>query len=309
MNPISLLPNSGTNFKLYYLVPVSFVYLFAQFGNQTYLILSFVALIGAASRQAEGEAIYGPEGEEAAELSREEEIRRVGTLLFKDKKPYAYSATSWTEMLEEGNLESKRWGAIVLILGLFQGAFAILYVVAVYEFYAHRFEIELIGGLLLFSLVALAVNGVTRNLWPNASRMDEDIPDIDPELQDIAEKFMYMLYAEDITINGIRYEPAEGGMVEVNCEVNYEYGEAVREDVNQISVLFCTFIDRSPYLVTRTNFTVETSDGVDINFEINPKWCRAVLNGGISSDEYLQKVKQTVSVESSGDASPESVLG
>lgn len=272
------------------------------------MLLSLVALIGASSRHAEGEALYGPEGEEIAELSREEKIRRTGTLLFRDKKPYTYSATSWNEMLKEGNLDSKIWGAIVVILGVFQGALSALYLFAVYEFYNHRFEIDFIGGLLLFALIALAVNGVTRSLWPNASRMDQDIPEIDPELRDIAERYMYMLRAEDIFPSGVHYEPAEGGLIEVDCEVDYEYGETVREDINQIAILFCSIIDRSPYPVNRADFTVETSDGVVIDFQVESEWCREVLSGGLSSDEYLQKVDQTVSEESPDEMTKESVF-
>ncbi|WP_276299369.1 hypothetical protein [Halorussus lipolyticus] len=308
MNPISLLPKSGTNFKLYYLVPISFVYMFSQFGNQTYLLLSLVALIGAASRHVEGEAIYGPGGEEIAELSREEKIRRIGTLLFRDKKPYGYSATSWSEIIEEARLNSKLWGVLVIILALFQGTLSILYLFAVYEFYLHRFEIDFIGGVLLFSLIALVVYGGLKNIWPNASHMDEDIPEIDPELQDIVEKFMYMLYAEGITTTGVSYEPAEGGLFEIACEVDYEYGETMKEDINQIAILFCSIIDRSPYPISRADFTVETSDDIVIDFYIEPEWCRGVLSGGLSSDEYLQNVNQTVSIKAPDRKTIESVF-
>lgn len=67
---------------MYYLVPISLVYLFSQFGDQTYP-LSLIVLIGAASRHSEGEAIYGPDGDEIVESSHEEKIRRIGTLIFR----------------------------------------------------------------------------------------------------------------------------------------------------------------------------------------------------------------------------------
>ena len=75
-------PSVWVEFRLYYLVPVSFTYLFAQFGNQFYLLFSLVELIGAISQHAQREALFGREEQEKAELSKEDQIRRVGTLLY-----------------------------------------------------------------------------------------------------------------------------------------------------------------------------------------------------------------------------------
>lgn len=109
MNPISFVPSSGHNYKLYYLIPVSFVYLFYQLGERVLLIFALIGLIGVISRHATAESVYGPDGRDEAKLSSKQEIRRIGALLFRDKVPATYSADSWLEMVNEGTLQSKFW--------------------------------------------------------------------------------------------------------------------------------------------------------------------------------------------------------
>lgn len=296
MNPTSLLPQSGTNFKLYYLVPLSFVYLFSQFGDQLYLLFALIALIGAASRHSEGEAIYGPGGEEKTQISHEEKIRRIGTLIYKDKKPFGYSASSTEEIIKEGEFDSKLWGVTVGILFLFQIALSILYLVAIYNLAVHRFEINFLGAVLLFSLSALPIYRVLKYIWPNASQMDEDIPEFDPEFKDVIDGFVYMLNSDGVTPTKIDYEPAEGGVFKINCEANHKYGEAVSEDINRVAVTFCSIVDRSTYPLDRAEITLVTTDDVEVEFQIDPIWCRKVLEGEFSSDHYIQRVHRTASV-------------
>jgi len=297
VNPVSLLPKSGSNFRLYYLVPISFIYLFSQIGGQIYLLLSLIALIGATSRQSQGEALYGPQGQEKPELDEKEKLRRIGTLIYRDKKPFQYSATSPGEVLKEGSFQSIIWAVVFVLLSLFQISLSFLYLFAVYELYSYRFELDFLGAVLLFGLVALVVNGVMRFLWPNVSRMDEEAPEIDPELDDIAERFIHMLYLEDVSISKANYEPSKGGLFEIDCRVNHLHNETVEEDVNQVAVLFCSLIDRSSYPVSRGEFCIETEDGGVITFRIDPSWCQQVLDGEISSEQYLRHVRQTVSEE------------
>lgn len=308
MNPISLVPQSGSNFKLYYLVPVSFVYLFAQFGNQFYLLFSLVALIGAIGRHAQGEALFGPEEHEKAELSKEDQIRRSGTLLYRDKVPSGYSATTWTELYEEGEFRSNIWAGIMIVLTLFQGSLSVLYLFAVHDLYIHRFEIDFVGALLLFSLAALVINGAVRTILPNVSQMEQGIQDIDSELKENLQGFMFTLYADGISTAEMEYEPADGGIVGFECEVDYDFDDTVREDVNRVAITFCSVVDRSSYPIKRADVTLKTTDNVALDFQIDSEWCRQVLDGQLSSDHYLQRVYRTASIKSPDYATVEQIF-
>ncbi|QLG62210.1 hypothetical protein [Halorarum salinum] len=298
MNPISLIPRSGANYELYYIIPVSFVFLFSQRGKGIYLLLAMVALLGAASRHSAGEAMYGPGGEEKRELSDEGVIQRVGTMLHRDKPPHKYSATSSQEMLEEGNLHSKRWGVIVAVLSLFQLLLTPMYIIAVYSLYIHLFEIGFIGAILLFALVALVIYGAMEALWPNASNLNREFPNMDPELHDILENFAFMLDAESISVTGGYYEPSEGGAFQYNCKVEYEFAESVKQDIKCIAVVFCSVVHRSPYPINQADFSLKTSDNTVIHFQIRSLWCRQLMNGEMRYNSFVNRVDRTISIDS-----------
>lgn len=192
MNPISFVPNSGPNYKLYYLIPISFIYLFYRLGGRVLLVLALIGLIGVISRHSTGESVYGPNGKEEPELSSEREIRRMGSLFFRHKVPSQYSAESWLEMVNEGNLRSKFWGVTIGVISVFELSVSVLYVIAVYLLVTNLFVIDFIGGILLFALIGLLVHRTIRLILPNISQID-DIPPIDEELQTIVERFSHTL--------------------------------------------------------------------------------------------------------------------
>ncbi|WP_152423081.1 hypothetical protein [Natrinema versiforme] len=292
MNPIPLIPQSEANYKLYYIVPLVFVYIFHQIGGGYNLVFALIALLGAASRHGIGEALYGPGGEEKSELSEVKEIRRLGTLIHRDKEPSEYSANSSREMLEEGEMQSKFWVAIVAALGIFQFLFSVMFLIAVYSLYRYRFELDFVGGVLLFTLVALIVYGVIRELLPDISQIDK----FDHEIQELSEDFIILLNSENISITNLVYEPAEGGAFRIDCEVNYEYSKGVSEDINRIAVSFCSFVSRSSYPISHGEISLTTTDDIIIDFEIDPIWCSQLLNGQISSEHYSELIERTASV-------------
>lgn len=296
MNPISFVPNSGHNYKLYYLIPVSFIYLFYQLGGWVLLVLALIGLIGVTSRHSAAESVYGPDGREKAELSSEQEIRRIGTLLYKDKVPAEYSADSWLEMVNEGTLQSKSWGVAIGVLSVFQFAVSILYIIAVYLLFTNLLVIDFVGGILLFALVGLVVHGTIRQILPNVSQIDNTQP-IDPELQTIVEGFSYTLYGDGTVVTGAAYEPGLGGVFEIDIETEYESDESMHKVINQIAVAFCSVVDRSSYPVTRSDFRLKDKNGGVAYFCIDAKWCRGFSDGRISTDKFFHCVGQTVSVK------------
>jgi len=296
MNPISFVPDSGPNYKLYYLVPVSFVYLFYQLGGRILLLLALIGLIGVTSRHSTAESLYGPNGREEADLSSEREIRRVGTLLFRDKVPAKYSANSWSEMFNEGTLQSTLWGVVIGVLSLFQFAVSVLYVIAVYLLVINLLVIDFIGGILLFSLIGLMVHGTIRLVLPNISQID-DFPTVDQELQTIVEGISYTLNGDDIIVSGVTYEPDRGGVFEIDCAIEQESADSVHKHINRIAVVFCSVVNRSSYPVTRSDLRLNIRGGGVAYFCIDARWCREFSDGRMSTDQFFHHIGQTVSIE------------
>jgi len=300
MNPISLLPQAGWNYKLYYLVPVSFVYVFSITNAQVHLIFALIALIGAASRHSMGEAMYGPGGEEERELDPLKRIQRTGTVIFRDKAPSAYSATSYQEMVQEGNLSSKYWGGFLLVNVLFQASLSVMYVGALYFLFTYRSEIGFVGGVILFSLVALFVYGLLAVFWPDVHRIHDDFPSVDPALQNIVNGFVYSLNAEDISVPDVYYEP-DGGRFEIDCRIDDDATGQVEKKLNQIAFSFCSIVDRSPYPVDQAKIVLQAGDTKEIEFLIEARWCRRLLSGDLSANQYRKRVRQSL-VSKSEDA-------
>jgi len=296
MNPISFVPDSGPNYKLYYLIPASFVYLFYQLGERMLLVFALIGLIGVISRHSTAESVYGPDGNEEAELSSEREIKRMGTLLYRDKVPVKYSADSWIEMANEGTLQSTIWIGVIAVLAVFQFAVSILYVIAVYFLITNLLVIDFVGGILLFALVGLVVHGALRLILPNISQID-DISQIDQELQTIVEGFCHTLNGEDIVVTGVAYGPERGGVFEVDIEGDCESDRSIHHAINQTAIAFCSIVDRSSYPVTRSDFRLKTKNSGVTYFCIEDRWCRKLSDGEISADEFLHSVGQTVSLK------------
>lgn len=301
MDPTSLLPQWKENFQLYYLVPISFVYLYTLLGAQTYLLYALIALFGAAARHASGEAMYGPGAEAIDEIDHEEEIHRRGTILFRDKKPFAYSASSFRELYEEGQFQSKAWGVIITAISILEFLFAPMYIFAFYELFTHRKRLEFIGALLLFALSALLIYGLIRELLPNAHELSQERPSIDPELRDMVLGFLYTLNEDGVSITNAEYEPAVGGVFRFEAKFDSSLQEGIEEDINRAAVTFCSIVHRSPYPVDKGKFEVTTDDGAIIRFEINARWARKLLNQQMSSDEFLNHVHQTITDEALSD--------
>jgi len=296
MNPISFVPDSGPNYKLYYLVPASFIYLFYHLGGQYLLVLGLIGLIGVITRHSVGESVYGPDAKEENDLSSEREIRRIGTLLFRDKVPAKYSANSWWEMVNEGTLQSTFWGLAIGLLSVFQFSVAILYLFAVYLLVANLLVIDFIGGILLFGLIGLVVHGFIRLILPNISQMD-DIPQIDQELQTIVEGFSHTLYGSDIVATEAGYGADRGGIFEIDIKREDESEKPIQETINQIAICFCSVVDRSSYPITRSDFRLKRENDDVAYFSIDAKWCREVSDGQMSTDEFFRRVGLTVSVK------------
>lgn len=296
MDLTSLVPDSGHNYKLYYLIPVSFIYLFYQLGREILLVLALIGLIGVISRHSTSESVYGSNGKTEADLSTEQEIRRVGALLYKDKVPAKYSADSWLEMVQEGTLQSTYWGVVMGVISVFQFAVSVLYIIAVYLLVTNLLVIDYIGGILLFALIGLVVHGAIRLILPDISQID-DIPPIDQELQTIVGGFSHTLYGDDIIVTGAAYGAARGGIFEIDTEAECKSDKSTRRSINQIAIAFCSVVDRSSYPVTRSEFRLKGKNGSAVYFCIDAKWCRELSNGRISTNEFLHHIGQTVSVK------------
>jgi hypothetical protein len=301
MDEIPLLPDAKRNYRLYYLIPLSFVYLFVETGSQVHLLFFGAAIIGATSRHASGEAIYGPHMEEKGELTSVEKVRRTGTLIFRDKLPHQYNATSSIEMVQEGTLASRIWGAVLIILGVFQLGLSILYLVAIYFLYQNLASIGFLGGVLLFSLIALVVYGVMSSLWPDARKFDYG-GKVDDDLQSIIQGFRQNLYADGVFVPRVSYEPADAGVVEIECSVDYEWEQGLRRDVNRIAYSFCSVVERSPYPITGAEVQLTSSDGGELTFVIDAELCDRMLDGEISTESFAETVQKSVLTNPPDDA-------
>lgn len=69
----------------------------------------------------------------------------------------------------------------------------------------------------------------------------------------------------------------------------------MRHDINQIAISFCSVVDRSSYPITRSDFRLKGKNGGVAYFSIDAKWCRELLDGRMSSNEFLHRVGQTAS--------------
>lgn len=300
MDPTPLLPNAGTNHKLFYIVPLSFLYLYSLLGDSVYLVLTMIALMGAICRHTTGESIYGPRGEEKRELDSEDEIRRTGTFLFRDKAPHQYVATTYKELVQEGEFRSRNWFVVLIIIALFQIAFFVLYPFAIVELYFNREELNFIGLVLLFSMISLPIYGFLKFLLPDASDAHLDMPNMDPRFEEVFEGLTFSLLGDDIHLKEGFYEPAEGGLITITCEVEYEKGEEQEEildDIHRIAIDFCSLVSRSTYPIDNAKITLLTADEVETKFEIEPEWCRKLSSGGISSDEFFDQVEHTIDAQ------------
>lgn len=293
MDEVPLLPDARRNYRLYYLIPLSFVYLFVETGSQVHVLFFVAAIIGATSRHASEEAIYGPNMIEKGGLTSVQEIRRTGTLIFRDKLPHQYTATSPVEMVQEGTLPSRIWGVVMVSLGVFQLGLSVLYLVAIYFLYQNLGSIGFLGGVLLFSLIALVAYGIMSALWPDTRNLDFG-GKVDDELQSIIRGFRQNLYADDIFVPRVSYEPAEAGAVEIECSVEYEWGPSLHRDVNRIAYSFCSVVERSPYPISRAEVQLSSSDDGELTFVIDAKLCRQMLNGEISSEHFAEAVQESV---------------
>jgi len=293
MEEIPLLPDAKRNYRLYYLIPLSFVYLYVETGLQIQIYLSVVATVGAVSRHASEEAIFGPNMQEKGELGEIQQIRRVGTLIFKDKLPHEYRATTSAEMVQEGELVSRFWGGIIGVLALFQVALPVLYLVAIYFLYQNLPSFGIAGGILLFSLTALVVYGFISTIYPNAQELDFG-QKIDNDFSDVINGFRQNLYGDDVFVSRVSYEPAEAGAVEIECAVEYEWGKALRRDVNRIAYSFCSVVERSSYPISQAKVHLESADDGEITFVIRAEWCKKLLQGEMTSESFAEQIQNTV---------------
>ncbi|CDK38524.1 hypothetical protein [Halorubrum sp. AJ67] len=295
MDLTSLVPDSGPNYKLYYLIPASFIYLFYQLGREILLVPALIGLIGVISRHSTSESLYGPDGKKEANLSSQREIHRVGALVYRNKVPAKYSADSWLEMAQEGTFQSTYWAIVMGVIFVFQFSVSVLYIIAVYLLFTNLLVIDYIGGVLLFALVGLVVHGAIRLILPDISDID-DIPSIDQELRTVVEGFSHTLNGDDIVVTGAAYGAARGGIFEIAIEAECESDELKRRTINQIATAFCSVVNRSSYPVVRSDFRIEGKNGSAVYFCIDTKWCRKLSNGQISANEFLHHIGQTVSV-------------
>jgi len=171
-----------------------------------------------------------------------------------------------------------------------------LYVIAVYLLVSNLLVIDFVGGVLLFALVGLVVHGTIRLILPNISQID-NIPSIDQELQTIVEGFSHTLYGDDNVVTGAAYAPDRGGIFEIDVEGECESDESIHHAINQIATAFCSVVNRSSYPVTRSDFRLNGKNGGIAYFCIDAKWCKEFSDGQMSTDEFLHRVGQTVSVK------------
>jgi len=293
MDQFSLAPDPEQQFRLYYLIPIVYIYLFTLTQNQLFFWCSVIGIIGATIRHSSEEAIWGPGYEDRRSLTQEAEIKRWGTLIFADKPPHEYSAESRREVWEEGEFQSKTQIALLVILTVFQGSLIPLYLGSFYAYYTVWESIDFLGGLIGFTLLAYTVYWIFSQIWVDASQIHYQ-NQFDSEFSDIINGFAETLYADGIEVNGGEYEPAEAGALTLNLSVNYDHGPKIRRDVNRVAFSLCALIERSAYPISIVDISIQTEDDFTSSFVINGEWCHDLSEGELSAQEFGQKVQDSV---------------
>ncbi len=292
MDPTTFIPDSQERFKLYYLIPISYVYLFTLLDEQLYLWLSLIAVVGATTRHTSEEAIFGPRFEDQRELSKIAEIRRFGTVFFRDKPPHEYSAESAGEVIQEGEFRSRRWFLQVTVLYIFHVSLFFLYLYAIWTLFQNLQSLDFLGVMVFFALIGFTAYLVTSEMWPDASQLHYQ-NDFDTEFVEVIQEFAKSLYAEDISLDDATYEAADAGAVSLKLSVEYDFGKQVHRDINHVAFLFCSVVARSSYPIHHVDVSIETSDGGTVSFLIDPEWCRQLSKGEISSERYASNIQES----------------
>ncbi|WP_226005021.1 hypothetical protein [Natrinema salinisoli] len=287
---------AASKFTPLYIPPTAIGYGYYITNESYYLGIAVAVLVSTVWMHGMYQSVYGPEGPNENPLDKTTRLQRLQAAVWKEPPADQYPKDLRAVAKREDVVNLSRLPVLIVSIVLL-----LLYlpsvVFGIYVILKNRGEIDFIGVLLLFGLIAGILRMVFWRFWPTIHQFEEefeDKPETDPQLSESVNNFRsFIKTSSDISLKRCRYNPVAGALqakyqTDKSLEKNPEdYKAELKACING----FAAFLESTNYPCHELKLEIVDDKNVECSFTAKAESANRCMEERITLQEVFSKAE------------------